>query len=71
MSRTSVVAFEVTCGAPDDMFLPWEEVSDDTKVLIDFAGPTNCDGGGNMGWWCIGCPYCGKYELIDTEEKDV
>lgn len=62
------IIVEVHCDAPDDMFGAWEEVSEETRDLLDEQGPTRCDGGGYVGFWCENCPYCGLFERDDDAE---
>lgn len=55
----------MTCTAPASLFADdwcWQDAPEDVRRILNAQGGTPCDGGGEVGEWCIRCEWCGWEE---------
>lgn len=45
------------CYAANELFLPWDQLSQRAKDEFDNNGPIPCEGGGVPGPWCDNCRF--------------
>lgn len=54
----------IRCALDDEYFQDWNKLSPELKAFWDESENTcNCDGDGEMGTWCDGCPFCDIFEV--------
>lgn len=45
------------CYADEQLFLPWEEMNEKSRLEFTLNGPIPCEGGGVPGFWCEACRF--------------
>jgi hypothetical protein len=64
--RKKKLFVKIICDAPEDVFSEdWRDIANENKNIIQRAGGIGCEGTGNIGLYCNGCPfteYMGEWE---------
>ncbi len=64
--RKRALYVEIICNAPEDVFSEdWRDILPDHQNIIVENSGIGCEGTGNIGLYCNGCPftdYIGEWE---------
>lgn len=66
MTRSVNLAVHIECELGDEYFADWNNLSPAVQAFWNEATEQpHCEGSGNMGIWCNGCPFCHYFEVDD------
>ena len=54
---SQTIEMEIECFAPEEMFLPYEELPEFIHDELDKNGPIPCEGSGDLDLWCETCRF--------------
>jgi hypothetical protein len=64
MSRNETFTLTIECALEDEYFDEWNDLSPELQNFWSKEENfTNCEGSGEMGTYCTGCPFCNLFEL--------
>ena len=66
MTREQQISLDIQCNLDDEYFGDWDELTPEIQEFWNNSSDgTHCEGGGNMGTWCEGCHFCGRFDEDD------